>query len=62
MSLPTMTSTTLRPAERPTLYFIGVTTGQSSIQRVFPLWARELGLTDAVLQGIDLPLHADPEE
>jgi shikimate 5-dehydrogenase len=62
LTYPTMTSTTLLPAERPTLYFIGVTTGQSSIQRVFPLWARELGLADAVLQGIDLPLHADPEE
>ena len=62
MILPTRTSTTLLPAERPTLYFIGVTTGQSSIQRVFPRWARELGLADAVLQGIDLPVHADPEE
>ena len=28
-----------RPATQPTLYFIGVTTGKSSIMRVFPAWA-----------------------
>ena len=28
--------------------------------RVFPAWARHLGLGDAVIQGIDFPLHADP--
>ena len=47
------------PATRPTLYFIGVSTGQSSIMRVFPAWASLLGL-DAVIAGIDFPLHADP--
>ena len=47
------------PATRPTLYFIGVTTGKSSIMKVFPAWAQALGL-DAVIQGIDFPLHADP--
>jgi shikimate 5-dehydrogenase len=52
--------TRLRPAARPTLYFIGVTTGQSSIMRVFPAWAAHLGLRDAVIEGIDFPLHADP--
>ena len=46
------------PASRPTLYFIGVTTGQSSIMRVFPLWAEQLGLGDCELRGIDFPLHA----
>jgi shikimate 5-dehydrogenase len=56
-----MTSETLVPASVPTLYFIGVTTGRSSIQRVFPRWANELGLEDARLQGIDLPLHAPSE-
>ena len=34
-------------ARRPTFYFIGVTTAQSSIMRVFPAWARHLGLGDA---------------
>ena len=28
--------------------------------RVFPAWARHLGLNDAVIKGIDFPLHADP--
>lgn len=51
----------LEPAKTPTFYFIGVTTGQSSIMRVFPKWAEALGL-DAVMKGIDLPLHAPAEE
>lgn len=50
------------PATRPTMYFIGVTTGQSSIMKVFPLWAKELGLGDVEMKGIDLPLHAPAEE
>ncbi|MCL4069392.1 hypothetical protein M3484_22800 [Pseudomonas sp. GX19020] len=48
------------PATRPTFYFIGVTTGASSIMRVFPAWADHLGLKDACIRGIDFPLHADP--
>lgn len=48
------------PATQPTLYFIGVTTGKSSIMRVFPVWARHLGLKDVVIKGMDFPLHADP--
>jgi shikimate 5-dehydrogenase len=47
-----------RPAERPTLYFIGVTTGRSSIRTVFPRWTQALGLGDVPLVGVDLPLHA----
>jgi len=43
-------------------YFIGVTTGSSSIMKVFPKWAEVLGLKDTVIKGIDLPLHAPPEE
>ncbi len=46
----------------PTMYFIGVTTGQSSIMRLFPLWAEALGLNHARLIGVDLPLHAAPEQ
>lgn len=46
-------------ATRPTLHFIGVTTGQSSIMRVFPAWAELLGI-DAAISGIDFPIHADP--
>jgi shikimate 5-dehydrogenase len=40
------------------MYFIGVTTGRSSIRTVFPRWADELGLGDVPLVGIDLPPHA----
>ncbi|MED4599228.1 shikimate dehydrogenase [Paenibacillus validus] len=49
-------------ATQPTMYFIGVTTTQSSIMKLFPLWARELGLKDAVIKGIDIDIHADPEQ
>ena len=28
--------------------------------KVFPAWAEHLGLKDAVIKGIDFPLHADP--
>lgn len=59
--LSVLTPDTLEPAERPTLYFLGVSTGSSSIQRVFPVWARELGIEDAVLRGIDLPVGAPDE-
>ena len=45
----------------PTFYFIGVTTKKSSIMRVFPEWMTVLGRTDVVIEGIDLPIHADPE-
>lgn len=48
-------------AKQPTMYFIGVTTGQSSIMKVFPEWAKVLGLKDAVMKGIDIPIHAQPE-
>jgi shikimate 5-dehydrogenase len=45
----------------PTFYFIGVTTGKSSIMKVFPLWARELGRPEIVMEGIDLKIHDQPE-
>ena len=48
-------------AERPTIYFIGVTTGKSSIMQVFPRWAEHLGLGDVVIRGIDCKLHDQPE-
>ena len=49
------------PAERPTFYFIGVTTAQSSIMKVFPLWAEHLGLGDVEMRGIDFVPHDKPE-
>lgn len=48
-------------AKEPTMYFIGVTTGQSSIMKVFPIWARALSL-EGVLKGIDIGLHAPAED
>lgn len=59
--LAVLTPDTLVPADRPTIYFLGVSTGASSIQRVFPAWAAELGLGDAVLRGIDMPVGAPAE-
>lgn len=53
---------TYETATAPTLYFIGVTTGQSSIMSVFPKWADALGLQDAVIKGIDFAPHSSAEE
>lgn len=47
-------------ATQPTIYFIGVTTGKSSIMKVFPRWAKALNL-NAVIKGIDFHPHSDPE-
>jgi shikimate dehydrogenase len=40
-------------------YFIGVTTGQSAMARILPLWAKNLDI-NLNLVGIDLPLDANP--
>ncbi|HEX2646411.1 MAG TPA: shikimate dehydrogenase, partial [Candidatus Dormibacteraeota bacterium] len=37
-----------------------MTTGASAATRLFPEWARVLDLGDVRLEGVDLPLHADP--
>jgi shikimate dehydrogenase len=54
----------LQPVEqtagRRKLYFVGVSTGSSSIMRLFPVWAELLEL-DAEVQGYDLPIGAPPE-
>jgi shikimate 5-dehydrogenase len=44
----------------PAFYFLGVTTGQSSMMRIFPRWMADLGC-DVRLVGVDLPIHAAPE-
>ena len=51
----------LSKATQPTIYFIGVTTKQSSIMKVFPQWAKVLGLNNVVIKGIDIEIHANPE-
>lgn len=53
---------TYTKAVQPTLYFIGVTTKQSSIMNVFPKWAEALNLKDAVIAGIDFAPHSTAEE
>jgi len=45
----------------PTFYFIGVTTGKSSIMKVFPLWMKVLGHEEIVMEGMDCKIHDDPE-
>lgn len=40
------------------MYFFGVTTGQSSSRKMFPHWAKILGLGDTQLVGVDLPINA----
>lgn len=42
--------------------FVGVSTGSSSINQVFPLWADILGLPTRTLVGHDVPLDATPEQ
>jgi len=48
-------------ATQPTFYFIGVTTGKSSIMKVFPEWAKFLDLQDVVIKGIDFKPHDESD-
>jgi shikimate 5-dehydrogenase len=61
LALQAAADTRYEPAAVPTMYFIGVTTGKSSIMRVFPRWAGHLGLKNAVIRGIDCKWHDRPE-
>ncbi|MFE2088584.1 shikimate dehydrogenase family protein [Streptomyces sp. NPDC059460] len=49
----------MKPGIDASMGFVGVSTSQSSIMKVFPQWARFLGLPAAQLTGFDLPLDAD---
>lgn len=44
----------------PTFYFIGVTTGKSSIMKVFPRWMEVLNRPEIVIEGYDLKIHDQP--
>jgi len=46
---------------QPTFYFIGVTTSQSSIMKVFPLWMKDLGREELAIEGWDCKIHDDPQ-
>jgi shikimate 5-dehydrogenase len=60
MGAVVLTPDALVPATEPTFYFVGVTTGSSSIMDVFPRWADHLGIPRRIV-GIDVPLDAEPE-
>jgi shikimate 5-dehydrogenase len=49
------------PAAKDTMYFIGVTTQQSSIMKVFPAWMNHWGI-DAQIKGFDFKQHEDPDK
>jgi len=49
-------------ATKPTMYFIGVTTGKSSIMKIFPEWAKAMNLGDVEIKGIDIGIHAPDED
>jgi shikimate 5-dehydrogenase len=51
----------IKTKQVPTFYFVGVTTGKSSINKVFPLWVKELGRADVILEGVDLKIHDNRE-
>ena len=40
------------------MYFLGVSTAESSVHRIFPRWAALAGFPGAVLVGRDLPIEA----
>lgn len=46
--------------QQPTFYFIGVTTGKSSIMKIFPRWMEILGRPDVCIRGIDHKIHDAP--
>jgi shikimate 5-dehydrogenase len=45
---------------RDVLLFIGVSTGESSIMRLFPRWTEILGI-DGTIEGRDIPVRADAD-
>ena len=56
-----MTEYAIETKTQPTFYFVGVTTAQSSIMKVFPRWMEALDRADVVIEGIDHAIHDDPE-
>ena len=55
-----MKQRTYPKAGKNTIYFIGVTTGKSSIMKVFPEWAHYLNLGGCAIKGIDFDPHDQP--
>ena len=44
-------------SDQKIFYFVGVTTNQSKINQLFPLWMNVLGREDVVIRGINHPLN-----
>jgi shikimate dehydrogenase len=44
----------------PTIYFIGVTTAQSAMMKIFPYWMAALGRPAVKLVGYDCKIHDEP--
>jgi len=57
----TISSYPIAAKSTPTFYFIGVTTGKSSIMKVFPLWMQVLKRPEVVIEGVDLKIHDQPD-
>jgi len=55
-----MTTITVPKLTVPSILFLGVTTGNSFINRLFPVWADVLELGKVELKGLDLPLDSPP--
>jgi len=51
----------IRARTVPTMYFIGVTTKQSSIMHVFPRWMEALDQPEVMISGVDLKIHDTAE-
>jgi shikimate dehydrogenase len=56
-----VTGSVTGPVTGPVMGFVGVDTANSSIMKVFPLWADHLGLPTRELRGHDVPLDAPDE-
>jgi shikimate 5-dehydrogenase len=54
------TQVELTPLTAPTMYFIGVTTAQSSMMRIFPAWMEALGRPEVKLAGYDCQINDNP--
>jgi shikimate dehydrogenase len=48
------------PLSEPTFFFIGVSTADSAMQKIFPHWMEALGRPEVRLAGVDLQIHDEP--
>lgn len=62
MTITETPETPAAPATGGYMGFVGVSTGSSSIMKVFPKWADVLGLPTENLIGHDLPMDATPAQ